>query len=354
MRKLLARLTLAELRAECVRMELCQDGEKLTSMKKLELACLIKDFLLACGNDPTSFDFSVEAAEEPEVGPLTNPTYSTSSNLGVSQPPSFSLVGPRRGHRWAAWSDEFQTYVSLFGEFSPERKTALLLHCAGSEVKQWKKTLTVVPAEDEDQYSALLRAMNDAFSPVESILFERYRLGEIKQLVGEPLDDFATRLRVQARFCKLLCASCNAPCEEDALVASMIKNTTSSKFRQLVFEKRLSRLDEVLQLGRALESAEVHSQEMSKESVLASEYKGPKGTRRVGGKPNPQTPAKKPIKCKFCAGMHMPLKSQCKAYGKTCNKCGRMNHFASCCEMSNSVVSKVAELPHSGASKRLL
>ncbi|QQP54476.1 Putative LOC101241692, partial [Caligus rogercresseyi] len=61
----------------------------------------------------------------------------------------------------------------------------------------------------------------------------------------------------------------------------MLKNTTSPRLRQMVFEKKISQLNEVLQLGRALENADIHAKEMNKEgSAFASEYKGPKGTLR--------------------------------------------------------------------------
>ena len=36
-------------------------------------------------------------------------------------------------------------------------------------------------------------------------------------------------------------------------------------------------------------------------------------------------------RCKFCNGRHRMSKDACPAYGKTCNKCKRSNHFASVC-----------------------
>ncbi|QQP56676.1 Uncharacterized protein FKW44_001419, partial [Caligus rogercresseyi] len=341
MKKTLLRLSLGELRAECLSLELCTK-EEVTGKRKADLIPILREHLLFCGCDPGTFDFADappgEAGGDPEVP-------APSSHLGVSQPPPFSLSGPRRGHRWAAWADEFEIYVTLFGDLSPERKKALLLHCAGPEVQQWWKSLQATPRENEDVYRTLRRTMEDTFSPVDSILFERYRLSETKQIVGEPLDDFVTRLRIQARFCKLSCSSCNAPNEEDAIVGAMLKNTTSPRLRQMVFEKKISQLNEVLQLGRALENADIHAKEMNKEgSAFASEYKGPKGTLR--SKPFPKLrspkshtqPSHKPgsIKCKFCGRMHPPTRSQCPAVGKVCLKCNGPDHFASCCKSGQS------------------
>ena len=42
----------------------------------------------------------------------------------------------------------------------------------------------------------------------------------------------------------------------------------------------------------------------------------------------------KKISCKFCGFEHLPDKRKCPAWGKTCNKCKRKNHFAKRCRKS--------------------
>ena len=37
-------------------------------------------------------------------------------------------------------------------------------------------------------------------------------------------------------------------------------------------------------------------------------------------------------KCKYCGGNHVIKKEKCPAYGKTCRKCGKSNHFARVCK----------------------
>ncbi|QQP50017.1 Uncharacterized protein FKW44_010867 [Caligus rogercresseyi] len=120
------------------------------------------------------------------------------------------------------------------------------------------------------------------------------------------MDDFLTRLRAQARFCKYVCSSCKESYEEDALVETVVTNTCSVKLRQIAFQKKIISLDEVVQMGRALESAENKLREMSNEkSVMSSEYKGPKGPRKwqnSNKKPLPkeEVQQKDIIQCKFC------------------------------------------------------
>ena len=38
---------------------------------------------------------------------------------------------------------------------------------------------------------------------------------------------------------------------------------------------------------------------------------------------------RKQKKCKYCGKQHLP--KQCPAFGQTCRKCGKKNHWANCC-----------------------
>ncbi|CAF2745414.1 unnamed protein product [Lepeophtheirus salmonis] len=100
--------------------------------------------------------------------------------------------------------DDFNIYPSFYGEISAERKKALLLHCAGVEVQHWFKTLSVSLELEENEFQGATRVMSKALSTAESVLFERYRLSEIKQAIGEPIEDFITRLRSEAKFGKFI------------------------------------------------------------------------------------------------------------------------------------------------------
>ena len=37
------------------------------------------------------------------------------------------------------------------------------------------------------------------------------------------------------------------------------------------------------------------------------------------------------VQCKFCRFKHVQDKNECPAYGKTCNECGKRNHFSKMC-----------------------
>ena len=89
-------------------------------------------------------------------------------------------------------------------------------------------------------------------------------------------------------------------------------------------EKTLT-LDTCIQLCRA--------SELSRENVKT--ISGPK-VEEVHAIQRPghyQQPADK-VDCKFCGKSHERSKQKCPAYGKTCKKCGKENHFAAKCKAS--------------------
>ena len=53
--------------------------------------------------------------------------------------------------------------------------------------------------------------------------------------------------------------------------------------------------------------------------------KGAKYSSRQGQLRNPYPT------CKYCGGKHEPIRTQCLAYGKSCHKCGKANHFHTVC-----------------------
>ena len=46
-------------------------------------------------------------------------------------------------------------------------------------------------------------------------------------------------------------------------------------------------------------------------------------------------------KCKFCSSYHPFNKKNCPAWGTSCSNCGKLNHFAVCCQESKKKVLSV-------------
>ncbi|QQP50690.1 Uncharacterized protein FKW44_011792 [Caligus rogercresseyi] len=325
--KTLMRLTLTELKDFCVEMEVVENAEELQGKRKIEVMALMRDFLLAGGVNPQSFDFEEHRGDNGTSKDARRPIH-------VAQPAPFALTGPRRGHRWLRWKQEFTNYISLLGEMAVDQKSALLLHCGGTDLHEWHRTLKYEIQDGEDAYTAALRAITDACTPVEAILFERFTLGELKQEPHESFDDFLAKLRTQAQFCKYTCTDCGSLIEDTILMGVVLRNSASPKLRQTALERGCSTLDALCQLARALESSQAQTEAMEKgnETCAVSEYKGAKGIQRrstfTPKRQKQRTEETAGKECGNCGSCHFGPKQQCPAQGKTCSKCGKNNHFA--------------------------
>ena len=80
--------------------------------------------------------------------------------------------------------------------------------------------------------------------------------------------------------------------------------------------------ENALSHGKAIRPEETVNKVRPKKSVV------PVDSRKTG-----KTYSSEKI-CKFCGGSHPFLKSECPAYGKTCNNCNKKNHFSVKCPFS--------------------
>ena len=57
------------------------------------------------------------------------------------------------------------------------------------------------------------------------------------------------------------------------------------------------------------------------------------------------------ISCKYCGGIHEHKKEKCPAYGKSCNQCGKQNHFAIVCQQIKGRVHQITDESSSSGSE---
>ncbi|CAB4055416.1 unnamed protein product [Lepeophtheirus salmonis] len=226
---------------------------------------------------PQIFDFDVSSVRDTEK---TTPA---------------ALPKPEKGSSWAMWSDELTTssrYLEKKGSVTPSL-------CRLSSVRVGK-TMELQHREDADYFGDLIRGMDEAFSWMESVLFERFCLRELKKSKKESINDYISRLRAKARFSKPLCANCNTSYKNDVLVGTIVKNTYTPKLRQLVLEINIVKL---------------------KAPFLCPSVTAPKGNRRPGSsnsrldRPRRDVqPSKKP--CYAYGYSHVPCHASCLATGR--------------------------------------
>ena len=100
-------------------------------------------------------------------------------------------------------------------------------------------------------------------------------------------------------------------------------------------------LQKCVDICRAAETAHIQGNALKVEAINVNKVSSPAPTER---------------ECKFCGNRHRFRKDECPAYGKTCRKCGKPNHFLKKCTKSDSKpleTSATADTPQNTVYKPL-
>ena len=209
-----------------------------------------------------------------------------------------------------------------------KQKRALLLYQVGEATQTIFDTL----ADTGEDYETAMTKLNEYFTPKKNVDYEIFKFRTTTQNAGETIDQYTTRLRK-------LAANCEFPDMERELKSTIIQNCLSKRLRQIALRDDLS-LDNLLAKARSIEASETQASgmeqfanETTNRLVLRKQYYQPPAppNSKPPAPPNPPT-----TKCCNC-GLAWPHTDRpCPAKGQTCNKCGKLNHFAHVC-MSRTV-----------------
>ena len=141
------------------------------------------------------------------------------------------------------------------------------------------------------------------------------------QQEGEPFQVFYTSLR-----------DLSSSCEYGALRNEMIRDRvvigiTNNAVREKLFATKNLSLDKAVEINKAVETSKMQAKEVT-QTGGSEEQVNAVGAAR--GKRNQKRPSVKDRNntqfwCKRCDTTHGP--KSCPAYGKTCGKCRKQNHF---------------------------
>uniref|UniRef100_A0A8C5Q7G7 Gypsy retrotransposon integrase-like protein 1 n=1 Tax=Leptobrachium leishanense TaxID=445787 RepID=A0A8C5Q7G7_9ANUR len=245
-------------------------------------------------------------------------------------PPEEMRMSGDWSSNWESFRAEFEDYSLATGlnEKSAAVQAATLRRVMGSECRHVYKHNVNLTAEQQENVTAILQALEAYFKPAKNIIYERYVFGCCKQEEGESFDNFVTRLREKA-----------ATCEYGALKDELIRDkivlgiASESARRRLLREHDLT-LNIAIETCRTAELTDRRLKVMEQDrqrtdsiNIAMQRYNISKPQQRRLISAN----AANLTACKYCGTVHQRIKEQCPAYGKSCRSCGRTNHFANVC-----------------------
>ena len=202
-------------------------------------------------------------------------------------------------------------------------QVASLKYCMGPEAEDVFKTFNLSD-DDAKNYKTVVDTFKNYFSPRKNVLRLRRLFYRRTQQAHEDTEVYLRALFNASEYCDF---GDRKESIRDQFVSGILNEDLAEKIELLYYSKdgQLS-LDDVVEYSRTYN--DVHDgrkleKEQAKTVDEVKTYNSKNGSR-------PREDSNQSIKnCKFCGRSHMPRK--CPAYGKSCNKCKKQNHFASVC-----------------------
>ena len=254
------------------------------------------------------------------------------TGFNLPPPSALEIHDVKVAEKWKkfrlAWDN--YTLATELDKKAEKVQVATLLTIIGEEARDVFSTFTDWADEDSStKIASVLQKFADYCQPRKNVPFERYRFNKRVQEAGESYDRYKTALRKLAEGCDF-----DSITPDEILRDRIVFGIRDNKVRERLLRESQLTSKKTDEICRASESTAAQMKEVGQtDSVSAVGCNDTFGRQR--GTNTEQTPAKE---CGNCGRKHEPEK--CRARGKTCNECGKRNHFAAMCRSRKRQSSK--------------
>ena len=211
-------------------------------------------------------------------------------------------------------------------------KVSCILNWLGDEAFLIYDNLTFEEPAHKDLPDKVLKAFSSYLKPERNVFHSWYTLGSIYSNQFKSQSDFYNHLQCIAKECNFS--------SHDQVVKFLFltHNNNTHVCEDLLQEmKEDTTLSTMLNIAHISEGT-IHSEELSKQYLeMIKVSKKPadsvkKSRSKSGGRKSARSTSHGGS-CSNCGSKHPPCK--CKAFGKKCYSCGKMNHFITMCRSRN-------------------
>jgi hypothetical protein len=260
-------------------------------------------------------------------------------------PPPFNLEAERDS--FPVWEERWNIFLALStidevldAAARPAYQTNQLKSCLSTATLQavLSAGLTAAQLADHLEIINLLRTRCNAGR---NRHVWRHQFALCFQLRNQSADNWLYNLRDISRKCDFG-SDCCAHCEPTRILGQLISGVADNAVRIKLLELgNALTLDQALTILRSaetsrLQAASLQQSEHAINAIRRSAYKSSKSPTRddkqtrfaLDNKSRGRTSAP----CRYCGGPQRHGTTQCPAFGKICDNCGKDDHFASVCE----------------------
>jgi len=263
--------------------------------------------------------------------------------LSLPPPAPLEIHGPQAAENWKrfkrAWTN--YTLATELDKKSEAIQVATLLTVIGEEAREVFATFDWTQEGDEAKVEPVLTKFSTYCQPRRSIPFERYCFNRRAQEPGETYEQYRTALRKLADSCDFRSIT-----PDEILRDRLVFGITDDKVRKTLLREpnlTLSRTDEICRASETM-NEQMKTICSDPESINAvgsykTQYASRRGDNGKQGSGGSSEKGKFSVReCWNCGRQHSYYKRElCPAFGKTCDKCHKLNHFAKKCRSGKDV-----------------
>ena len=257
------------------------------------------------------------------------------------EPPKSLILTGNLAENWR-FKQQFEIYQIASGLDKKDGKVqaTALLHVVGIEALEVYNTFQWNTEGDNVKVDKIMEKFERYCNPRKNLTFERHSFFSRNQQEGDTIDAYVTELRNKAHRCEF--SDLKDGLIRDRIVCGIMNDSVRAR---LLRESDLS-LEKCVDICRAAEISTSQLRELNDEKAIHGVHVEEKAgqsdmakNRREERRDNTNNNL-----CNFCGYRHR--RGRCPAYGKTCNKCKKLHHFANVCKAREvNVIDNTAEEP---------
>ncbi|XP_071963863.1 uncharacterized protein [Antedon mediterranea] len=263
----------------------------------------------------------------------------------IPAPMPLDMDSGNMAESWRRFAQRFDNFETATGvNAKPEAtRVATLLLVIGQRALETYNTFTWDAETDKTKIGPVLAQLKKFCDGKRNITYERHIFNCRIQKEGEKFDSFVTSLKSLAETCEF------GTLKDSLILDRIVIGINKPSLKQCLLRTENLTLDTAISKIRA-ETAASEQMEQMKQSkasdvsdatqharTVRSHKKGKQKYQNTPQESNPRKSRTSSTICTYCGGEY-PHKSKntCPAYGKKCNNCGKMNHYAKQCRQKHN------------------
>ena len=230
---------------------------------------------------------------------------------------------------WRRWKQRYELLMTATeaSKKSAKIQSSILLHLIGEDALEVFNTFEFRSEEDKEKPVEILKKFDEYCNPKRNLTVERHIFNSRMQYPGESIDKYITDLRLKVKTCEY------GTMADEMIKDRIVVGVHSDIVRGRLLRKKDLYLTKAIGICKAAESSTKQLEKLTDEKKVEILQESRPTTYQAGTKKT-TGPA-----CQNCGRNHPPRR--CPAYGKTCNACNKLNHFAKCCRSKPATQKKI-------------